>query len=93
MTLSKNFFKNFFFSEMPENFRNAPKPNFDLHVISFICTNFEVFTTFSPIFTRIRCTTRPGTHWGGGGGGDKWKGQVQRDKALMGGHRPYGGGT
>ena len=30
-----------------ENFRNAPKPNFDLYVISFICTNFEAFTTFS----------------------------------------------
>ena len=39
-----------------ENFRNAPKPNFDLYVISFICSNFEAFTTFSAIFTRIRCT-------------------------------------
>ena len=37
-----------------ENFRNAPKPNFDLYDISFICTNFEAFTTFSAIFTRIR---------------------------------------
>ena len=40
-----------------ENFRNAPKLNFDLYVISFICTNFEAFTTFSAIFTRIRCTS------------------------------------
>ena len=39
-----------------EDFRNAPKPNFDLYVKSFICTNFEAFTTFSAIFTRIRCT-------------------------------------
>ena len=39
-----------------ENFRNAPKPNFDLYIISFICTNFEAFTTFSTIFTRILCT-------------------------------------
>ena len=39
-----------------ENFRNAPKPNFDVYVTSFICTNFEAFTTFSAIFTRIRCT-------------------------------------
>ena len=31
----------------PENFRNAPKPNFDLYVISIICTNFEAFTIFS----------------------------------------------
>ena len=36
-----------------ENFRNAPKPNFDLYVISFICTNFEAFTTFSAIFTGL----------------------------------------
>ena len=38
-----------------ENFRSAPKPNFDLYAISFICTNCEAFTTFSAIFTRIRC--------------------------------------
>ena len=25
----------------PENFRNAPKPNFDLYVISFICSENE----------------------------------------------------
>ena len=36
-------------------FSKSPKPNFDLYVISFICTNFEAFTTFSAIFTRIRC--------------------------------------
>ena len=34
-----------------ENFRNVPKPNFDLYVISFIYTNFEAFNTFSAIFT------------------------------------------
>ena len=39
------------------NFRNAPKLNFDLYVISFICTNFEAFTTFSAIFTCIRFTS------------------------------------
>ena len=39
-------------------FEMPPKSNFDLYVISFICTNFEAFTTFSAIFTRIRCTTR-----------------------------------
>ena len=43
-----------------ENFRNAPKPNFDLNVISFICTNFEAFTKFSAIFTRIRRTIKCG---------------------------------
>ena len=32
-----------------ENFRNVPEPNFDLYVISFICTNFEAFTIFSAI--------------------------------------------
>ena len=42
-------------STKAENFRNAPKLNFDLYVISFICTNFEAFTTFSAIFTCIRC--------------------------------------
>ena len=41
-----------------ENFRNAHKPNFDLYVISFICINFEAFTTFSAIFTRICCNTK-----------------------------------
>ena len=39
-----------------ENFRNAPKPNVDLYVISFICANFEAFTLFSAIFLHIRCT-------------------------------------
>ena len=37
-------------------FLKFPNPNFDLHVISFICTNFEDFTKFSAIFTRIRRT-------------------------------------
>ena len=36
--------------------RNAPKLNFDLYVMSFICTNFEAFTTSSAICTRIRHT-------------------------------------
>ena len=36
-----------------ENFRDASKPNFDLYVISFICTNFEAFTKFSTVYTRI----------------------------------------
>ena len=39
-----------------ESFQNAPKANFDFYVISFICTNFESFTTFSSIFTRIQHT-------------------------------------
>ena len=39
-------------------FSNYPKPNFSLYVISFICTNFEAFTTFRAVFTRIRCTRR-----------------------------------
>ena len=37
-------------------FSKCPKPNFDFYVISFICTNFEAFTTFSSIFRRIRRT-------------------------------------
>ena len=51
-----------------ENFRK-PKPNFGVFVTSFICTNFEAFTTFSAIFTRIRCTNTyvwldfSKTHW------------------------------
>ena len=69
MKLSENTFKNFLFIEMPllseshigvptkaENFRKAPKPNFDFYVTGFICTNFKAFTTFSAIFTRIRRT-------------------------------------
>ena len=39
-----------------DNFRNAPERNFDLYVICLFCTNFEAFTTFSAIFTRIRRT-------------------------------------
>ena len=39
-----------------EKFQNAPKPNFDLFVVSFIYTNFEAFSTFGAIFTRIRRT-------------------------------------
>ena len=39
------------------NFQNAPNPNFDLYVISFICSNFDAFTTFSAIFTRIHHTS------------------------------------
>ena len=53
-----------------ENFRNAPKPNLDLYVISFICTNSEAFTTFSAILhvsailnengtQPFPCSTRP----------------------------------
>ena len=69
MKLSKIFLKNFLFSEMPlpdaailvyeqeaENSPNTQDPNFDLYVISFICINFEAFTTFSRIFTSISCT-------------------------------------
>ena len=58
MKLSKNVFKNFLFSEMPlsEAVISAPKAIFDLH--SVICTNYEAFTTFSAIFTRIRPTNK-----------------------------------
>ena len=68
MKLSKTFFKNFLFSEMPLSkaailaYEEKQKvfelldSNFDLYVISFICTNFEAFTTFNAIFTRIRRT-------------------------------------
>ena len=67
MKLSKNFFKNFLFSEMPlyeaailvyeqkhKIFEIPPTAIFDLHVISFICTNFEASTNF----TRIHCTIK-----------------------------------
>ena len=42
--------------ERRRKFSNVPDPNFDLSVISFICTNFEAFTTFDAIFTCIRRT-------------------------------------
>ena len=38
-------------------FKMPSDPNFDLYVISFIRTNYEAFTTFGAIFTRIRQTT------------------------------------
>ena len=70
MKLSKNFFKNFLFSEMhlsaeailayeqkQKFFEMPPKAILNLYGVSFICTNFEAFTTFSAIFTRI-CRTR-----------------------------------
>ena len=37
-----------------ENFQNAPNPNFDLYVISLICTNLEAFTTLAQ-FLHISC--------------------------------------
>ena len=41
-----------------ENFQNSPNAKFDLYVISFICTNFDAFTTFSGTFTHICCMIR-----------------------------------
>ena len=45
-----------------ENFQNVPNPNFDLYVISLICTNLEAFTTFSTIFTHILLTSDISKH-------------------------------
>ena len=45
-----------------ENFQNAPNSNFDLYVISLICTNLEAFTTFSIIFTHILLTSDISKH-------------------------------
>ena len=71
MKLSKNFFNNFLFSEMPlfeasilayeqkQKIFEMPKAIFNLYGVSFIFeadTKFEAFTTFNPIFTLIRRT-------------------------------------
>ena len=39
-----------------ENFRNDPKAILNLYGVSFICTNFEAFTTFSAIFKCVHRT-------------------------------------
>ena len=65
LTINSKFLKNIFllsclFADVnptaEKSSQNAPIPNLDLYVMSFIFTNSETFTTFSAIFTRTHCT-------------------------------------
>ena len=74
--LSENIFKNFVFSEIPlyeaallaseqkqKIFEVSPSRILIFMFVSFICTNFEAFTTFRTIFTRIRRTIHSSQTW------------------------------